>query len=195
MFSCPKGKEEFCKPAKFAESEDPLVIKTAKKITKGSKNERQATEKIFKWVRDEYKWNLTKIIGAKALLQKKNKEALCSDKTNLFVALCRAIGIPVRYVLADCYLNTNDKELPRKSKHIYAEVFLNGKWIIADPAFGAESKKLFKQSVFGKPAWTKQENIKKMQGIPGFIFFFVNLYIKRSGFSKIVRSEIKRLNY
>ena len=59
----------------------------------------------------------------------KYKRATCMGYTNLFIAMCRSVGIPARAVGG---IASTDKGFER---HSYAEVFI-GDWIPIDPTFG-----------------------------------------------------------
>lgn len=55
------------------------------------------------------------------------RAGVCRDFAHLGIALCRALGIPARFVSGYAYgLNPPDF-------HAYFEAFLGGRWIIADP--------------------------------------------------------------
>jgi transglutaminase-like putative cysteine protease len=55
------------------------------------------------------------------------RAGVCRDFAHLGIALCRALGIPARFVSAYAYgLNPPDF-------HAHFEAFLGGRWILADP--------------------------------------------------------------
>lgn len=55
------------------------------------------------------------------------RAGVCRDFAHLGIALCRALGIPARFVSGYAYgLNPSDF-------HAYFEAFLGGRWILADP--------------------------------------------------------------
>jgi transglutaminase-like putative cysteine protease len=55
------------------------------------------------------------------------RAGVCRDFAHLGIALCRALGIPARFVSGYAYgLNPPDF-------HAYFEAFLGGRWILADP--------------------------------------------------------------
>ena len=55
------------------------------------------------------------------------RAGVCRDFAHLGIALCRALGIPARFVSGYAYgLNPPDF-------HAYFEAFLGGRWIVADP--------------------------------------------------------------
>ncbi len=85
--------------------------------------------KIAKFVHDylTYDYN-SEILSARDVFR--SKRATCMGYTNLFVAMCRSIGIPARAVGG---IASTDKGF---EKHAYAEVFINEQWIPIDPTFG-----------------------------------------------------------
>lgn len=60
-------------------------------------------------------------LNYRALLQ------VCGSATNAFVNLANSSGVPARRLLL---LNAQ-----RRATHVVAEVYLNGRWVVADPAF------------------------------------------------------------
>lgn len=59
----------------------------------------------------------------------------CTEHTWLFVALCRAAGIPARPVYGLAYV---DGPVGRFAYHAWAEVALDGAWVEVDPTWGEE---------------------------------------------------------
>jgi len=97
-----------------------------------------------------YLENLNKIEKVETIL--KHKEAECTGKSLLFVALCRAIGIPARIVngyflkqgsiaLRNAVLNKNSLDL-----HTWAEFFDKGYWVPVDCQLAQDTGKNY----FGK---------------------------------------------
>ena len=78
----------------------------------------------------EYVGNLAST-GANALTDAltalKRQRASCNGKSRLFVALCRAQGIPAR-VVGGIILEQNEK----RTSHLWAEVYYRGNWIPFD---------------------------------------------------------------
>ena len=61
----------------------------------------------------------------------KRMEGDCSEHTALFVALCRAAGIPARQVVGIGYSD----EIKAFGYHAWAEVYV-GRWVAMDPTWG-----------------------------------------------------------
>jgi len=182
--------KEYLKPTYLCESDSIEIIKLAKEIVKNKKGE-NAAKAAYLWVRDNVSWNVLKIEGAKSVLERRPLEAVCIDKTNLFVALCRAVGIPSRYILLDCVLKPKRKDLPPRTRHIAAEIFLNNKWIIADPDFGKTTEKIMPINEFGKPCWSRVYNMKKVKDLSFFFVIIANLFLRFSKTSKILKKAIE----
>lgn len=175
MFKVPLGYEEFCKPTKYCESDYPKIKELAEEITKNCKSSEEAAKILFEWVRDNIAWNVEKTVGAKKVLEREPRHAVCVDKTNLFIALCRAVGIPARYIILDCELDMKIKDLPRQMKHTAAEVFVNNKWVVADPTFGKQTERVINISEFGKPSWINSKNIKRAKELSSFFILVGNI--------------------
>ena len=81
---------------------------------------------IFNWVRDyiDYSFYYNTKRGAVGTL--KTRLGNCVDLSHLIVALSRAAGIPARYVHANCKFSSG------WCGHVWAQLFVNGKWINAD---------------------------------------------------------------
>lgn len=68
----------------------------------------------------------------------------CVTKAILFAACCRAVGIPARLGYADVRNHMSTENLRRLMGtdifywHGYTDVYLNGKWVKATPAFNIE---------------------------------------------------------
>jgi len=151
---------EFTKPSYLCESDNIRIVKLADELTKDSKNSEEKTKKIFYWVRDEFKWNIVPIVGAKKVLERNPREAICLDKVNLFNALCKAIGIPARYVfLISCNLKAKVEDFPEKVSHAASQIFIDGKWKIVDPTFGVKTQNIVEISEWERPSWNSYKKI------------------------------------
>lgn len=138
----------------------PEIMALAKKIV-GRRKGRAAVAAIFKWVQNRVDYRIVPLVGARKLLKRRPLKGMCFDKTNLFVELCRAAGIPARYVILKCDLKVRRKDLPKNALHAAAEVLVNGKWTIADPAFNKRVRKLIFVPKLGQKPWTKVYSLKR----------------------------------
>lgn len=118
------------------------VRELAERITADCKDEREKAVALFYWVRDNILYRMG-YWDRKASETIREKEGTCTSKANLLIALLRALSIPAGYgmmdVLGQHYLGPIVPPMWRKciserSRHVYACVFINGKWIKCDPS-------------------------------------------------------------
>lgn len=90
-------------PSPQIESDDREIRKLAGEVIHGKQDDWQAAEAIYDWVRENVRYREGNLQGALAALHK--HEGDCEEMTSLFIALCRANGIPARtvWVPRHCY--------------------------------------------------------------------------------------------
>ncbi len=133
----------YLKPTKHIQT-DGIVKEYADKITKGAKTDLEKARAIYNWV-VENTFRDPKVLGCgvgdvKSMLESGYFGGKCTDINSLFVALCRASGIPAREIFG---IRVLPSELSKgissvqgdatKAQHCRAEFYL-GRWIPADPA-------------------------------------------------------------
>jgi transglutaminase-like putative cysteine protease len=121
--------EIYLLPEPHVESDHPEVIELSKKL---QQDDPLATAKaIFDWVAGniQYSGYRSKPQGALYALQHKNGD--CTEYMALFVALCRAAGIPARGIGG--YVVKQDKIVKPEDYHNWAEFYHDGTWQLADP--------------------------------------------------------------
>ncbi|APF20497.1 transglutaminase domain-containing protein [Caldithrix abyssi DSM 13497] len=113
---------------------DPYIQKTAREIIGNERHPYWMARKIFDFVRNqlEYKleggWN-----AAPVVLQRQTGS--CSEYTFSFIALCRAVGLPARYVGA--IVVRGDDASMDEVFHRWPQVYLpNYGWVHIDPQGG-----------------------------------------------------------
>ncbi len=187
--------ERYLKPSFLCESDDPEIKKLARKICENEKDDLGKAKLIFKWVRDNVAWDLANVVGAKGILKRKPMRGICVDKASLFIALCRASGIPARYLLV---WGDFDFKIPLLNgmSHAAAEVYVNNKWVIADPTFGKHTARIVPKSVFGKPTWKKATRIIPVAKLPLILpiaEWFMNTFSQKyMELREIIREELRR---
>ena len=132
----------FLHESEYCDFKHPEILKLAYEVTSGCKDQKDKAVALFNWVRD----NIYYRVG---LWNKKASETLaerggsCSNKANLLVSLLRSIGIPSGYsvmrVKGQEFFGaitppTLKKRISKSSVHIFAQAYLNGKWIKCDPS-------------------------------------------------------------
>jgi len=86
----------------------------------------------------------------------------CTDIALVFIALCRAKGIPTKYIEAV------RKESDGSSGHVFAECFINNGWIVVDPTYKKMGNKTFYNGfdiiAEGIDSWdTGTESLRKLK--------------------------------
>ncbi len=139
--------DEYLRPGIFIDSDHPDVVAYAEKITMGIQENTLQAIRLYYAIRDGFKYfpyNIDlnpRALKASALL-KKNR-GYCIEKANLLAAATRALGIPARlgFAIVRNHIGTEKLEkILRTDKlvfHGYTELFLEGKWVKATPAFDA----------------------------------------------------------
>ncbi len=100
---------------------------------------------IYYAVRDGFRYDTSAAFDGEPTLKAsfcfENQQGYCLPKSALMIALCRKIGIPARIGLADVknhLANPKLLEILRTdvfSMHGYVDLFIQGKWVKATPAF------------------------------------------------------------
>jgi hypothetical protein len=99
----PSDIRPYIAPSPKIESRDPKIRELAKKIGVDEPTAWKHVEAIYDWVRDKVKYENGPMKGALAAL--KDGTGDCEELTSLFIAICRAAGIPARtvWVPGHCY--------------------------------------------------------------------------------------------
>jgi hypothetical protein len=115
--------KRWLKPEKFIESDHPGVRQTAAGL--------RTVERIFEWVSRTVQ--KTGMSGPErgALHALLTRSGDCTEMADLFVALCRAGGIPARTVGG--FLSPESAVLKAHAFHNWAEFYQDGTWHLADP--------------------------------------------------------------
>ncbi|MEM3374355.1 MAG: transglutaminase-like domain-containing protein [Candidatus Woesearchaeota archaeon] len=115
------------------------ILKKANELAYGQDDLFNVVFRLASWVNNNIEYTLTtKTAEAsqKASWVLENKYGVCDELTNLFIAMCRSLGIPARFVSGISY---TDSELFSENwgLHGWAEVYFPGYgWIAFDPTYG-----------------------------------------------------------
>jgi tetratricopeptide (TPR) repeat protein len=114
------------------ESNDPLIISEADRITTGAKDSWEASVRLSKWVAQNIAGALPG--GISAINTLKMKEAECGGHSRLLAAFCRAVGIPARLSIGCMYTAYHSGGF---GQHAWTEVYMgNAGWIPVDATIG-----------------------------------------------------------
>jgi transglutaminase-like putative cysteine protease len=125
---------------------DGIVKKTADEITRGARTDVQKARALYDWtVENTVRNPKTRGCGdgdIKAMLEAGNLTGKCADLNALFVALCRASGVPARDIYGVRVVESprGYKSMGRlgditRAQHCRAEYYAQGiGWVPVDPA-------------------------------------------------------------
>ncbi len=129
----------------FFDSDHPLIQDFTYKTIGEAHTTLEKVLALYYTIRDGWRYNPSKVhrnpIYMKASYIVQQKEGHCIDKATLMVAGCRVIGVPARIGFAKVQNHIGTEKLEEKLKtnvlvpHGYVDVFLDGKWVKATPAF------------------------------------------------------------
>ena len=135
--------QEYLRCTELCDCESVTVKQVASEIVEGADTPKDASKRIFEFVRDTIPFNATLDIYRKASRTLQKRVVDYCSKTNVQVALLRAAGIPARYRLVRV-----DKEvlrafiprflydrLPSPVGHFWCESHLSGNWVACETLF------------------------------------------------------------
>ena len=144
------GMDIYLLPTYFVDSDHPDVIAYAKEIVKDEKDTIRQAIKLYDAVRDGWWYNPYNIslkhkeLKASTLLNRTEKVGYCTEKACLYNAVLRVMKIPSRFHFFDVRNHIGVEKYTKLLKtdilsyHACSEVYLNGKWVKATPAFNKE---------------------------------------------------------
>ncbi len=146
-----KNMEEYLKPTELCDCDNSEIKKTANKLVQGTESPDEGALKIFYFVRDEiFFGGASHHMKASEILKRRVGDGCL--KTNLQIALMRAVWIPARCHFA--YINSRVLKpiLPESIynkfqsiiPHCWCECYVFGKWISCESLF---DKILFEQMI------------------------------------------------
>ncbi len=140
----------YLQPNRFVDSDHPAVRAFAEQHG-GGLPPREAAVALYYAIRDGYRYTPWRVrftpdaYRASHLLELSYEEGgHCIDKANLLAAAGRALGIPTRLHFADVRNHLATARLEEKLGtdllvyHGYTELWLDGRWVAATPAFNRE---------------------------------------------------------
>lgn len=125
--SVPSGYSSYVKDSTNCQVSNSKIQSLAASLTSKTSSVYSAAVKIYNYVRDSISYSSysnTKYGAVKTLSYKKGN---CVDQTHLLIALMRAAKIPSRYCHATCTFSSG-----LVVGHVWAEVYVNGKWYKCD---------------------------------------------------------------
>ena len=134
-------------PTRLIDSDHPAVIAFARQHAVG-RDQRERAIALYYAVRDGFRYDPYRIDlseeGMKASSVIAEGTGWCVPKANLLAAACRAAGIPARVGYADVRNHMSTERMRRTMNtdlfiwHGYTDIFIDGNWRKATPAFNIE---------------------------------------------------------
>ncbi|MFN2176594.1 MAG: transglutaminase-like domain-containing protein [Anaerolineales bacterium] len=128
----------YTNPDLHIESNNPQIKELSEQLTQGLSDVCSKVRAFYDYVGNNlvYSYNRNDW-GAQAALGEMGSD--CTEYASLMIALCRASGIPARYLEGLVYLNEPTKDLARR-EHAWLEVYLPQiGWTAMDPTMGRSS--------------------------------------------------------
>jgi len=132
--------DEYLRATRLVDLDAGAVRETAARLMQGAATPREGAISIYHFARDEIKFGYNRRDDIPASEVLRDGYGQCNTKSVLLVALLRAADIPARFHLAQV-----DKAVqwgvmpplayrfaPDRVTHTWAEVYLNGRWIVLE---------------------------------------------------------------
>jgi transglutaminase-like putative cysteine protease len=144
------GLDIYLAPTYFIDAGHPDIVAYTNRVVGNETDPKQKAIRIYNAVRDDFRYNPYNIdlhhkeLKASSLLNRPSKSGYCIEKACLLAACLRAAGIPTRL----CFFNVRNHIGVEKFIdtlktdvlvfHACCDVYLDGKWLKATPAFNKE---------------------------------------------------------
>lgn len=145
--------KEFLAPGRYVDSDHPAVVEFARKHVKGASDLERAVS-LYYAVRDGVRYNpfldFSRDTAFQGSVCLETGEGFCIGKAALLAACARAEGIPARVGFADVKNHLTTPRLAERMGtdlfvyHGFAELWLEGKWVKATPAFNLDLCRKFR---------------------------------------------------
>jgi len=124
--------EKYILSEKYIECDSDEIKKASNEITENT-NTFLAIKKIYDFVRKHMNYTKDTVECKGALCALNNKRGDCTEFTDLFIALCRARGVPARFVTGFVVVPFINKVFAHNWAEVYVE---NYGWVPVDPTNG-----------------------------------------------------------
>jgi len=139
LSNLPDEIKKYAKPSETIDSTNKDIVRLASELAKGEDDLYVVVFKLADWTKKNIKYDLstlTESVSQPASWVLTNKQGVCDELTNLFIAMCRALGIPAKFVSGVSYTNAAQFE-EGFGPHGWSEVYFPGYgWIAFDVTYG-----------------------------------------------------------
>lgn len=125
--------KEYTQATEKIDKNNPEIIKIANNLAEGETDAYKVAFKFARYVNKIMTYDENYISGTqKASIVLKEKKGVCDEYSVLFMALCRAVGLPIRYISGAAYDNIKNEFIP----HAWVEVwFPDNGWVSFDATY------------------------------------------------------------
>ena len=144
--------EAYRRPGVLIDSDHPEIVAYARRVV-GEGSDREKALRLYYAVRDDFRYDPystpMKREAYRASATLAAGHGYCVNKAGLMAAVCRAAGIPARLGYSDVRNHMTTKRLAELMGnevlyyHGYTDVWLDGRWVKATPAFNRELTERF----------------------------------------------------
>ena len=135
----PKDISKYLKPSATIDSDNEDIIRLANLLAQGEDDLFVVLHKLAEWTRTNIEYNLSTLtisVSEPASWVLENRNGVCDELTNLFIALCRSLGIPAKFVAGIAH-SDSDEFVEDWGPHGWAEVYFpEYGWVDYDVTFG-----------------------------------------------------------
>jgi len=129
----------FIEPSPTIDSDNIGIVLLANQLAAGEDDLYVVVHKLALWTNENINYNLSTLtasVSQPASWVLRHKKGVCDELTNLFISLCRSLGIPARFVSGLAYTES-DLFPERWGPHGWAEVYFPGVgWVDYDTTYG-----------------------------------------------------------
>lgn len=140
--------EKYLTAGYYTDADHPAILEFVDRFTANETNLKNKVIALYYAIRDGFRYNPYEVVlksdQLKASFLLKKTSGYCVEKSNLYAACLRVLGVPSRlgYGKVRNHLGTHKIEEKLRSDilvfHGYTELYLNNKWIKATPVFNEE---------------------------------------------------------
>jgi len=132
---------DYLLPEEGIESDHPSISNRAYQVIGDSRNSYEITRLLFSFVNNHMKYDLSVGERRGALQALNSGRGACQDYADLYVALCRAVGVPARLIYGIRYNTEEHGDLISRRNvtdkhHVWTEVYLEPyQWVPVEPTY------------------------------------------------------------
>ncbi|MBD3163763.1 hypothetical protein GF323_01025 [Candidatus Woesearchaeota archaeon] len=133
------AEKKYIHPSNTIDSDDEDIIRLANELAEGEDDLFAVVHNLATWTKNNIEYNLSTLtasVSEPASWVLDNRKGVCDEITTLFIAMCRSLGIPAKFVSGVAYTESELFE-QRWGPHGWAEVYFPGYgWVEYDVTYG-----------------------------------------------------------